>query len=132
MTDVFSKEERSEIMKKVHSSGNASTELKIIKIFRDNKVKGWRRGYPIFGKPDFIFPKQRIALFVDGCFWHGHNCRNLSPAYHREYWVKKIERNKNRDVKVTQFLINKNWTVIRIWECEINADVAKRLKIMLS
>lgn len=119
MADTFSVEKRSEIMRKVKSNRNKSTELKLIQFFKKNRICGWRRNFKLYGKPDFVFPKQRLAIFVDGCFWHGHNCRNTKPKDNADYWETKINRNKNRDVQVTETLTNKNWTVIRIWECEL-------------
>jgi DNA mismatch endonuclease (patch repair protein) len=119
MADTFSIEKRSEIMRKVKSNRNKSTELKLIQFFKENRICGWRRNFKLYGKPDFVFPKQRLAIFVDGCFWHGHNCRNTKPKDNANYWESKINRNKNRDVQVTETLTNKNWTVIRIWECEL-------------
>lgn len=76
MADIVSREVRSNIMKKVASKGNKSTELKLITLFKENNIKGWRRQYPVKGHPDFVFLKQKVAIFVDGCFWHGHDCRN--------------------------------------------------------
>jgi DNA mismatch endonuclease (patch repair protein) len=122
MTDTFSKKERSEIMRAVKSKGNKSTELKLIQIFKNHKIKGWRRNYPLFGKPDFVFPKLRIVVFVDGCFWHGHNCRNVKPSDNSEYWEKKISRNIQRDKSVNEKLESKNWKVIRFWECELKKE----------
>ncbi len=119
MADTFTKTERSEIMRKVKSNRNKSTELKLIQFFKENRIKGWRRNYKLFGKPDFVFPKQRLAIFLDGCFWHGHNCRNTKPKDNAEYWQTKIARNQQRDKNVTETLTNNNWTVIRIWECEL-------------
>ena len=119
MSDVFDKQARSEIMRKVRSSGNKSTELKLIAVFRELGMKGWRRGYPVIGKPDFIFPKDRIAIFVDGCFWHGHDCRSTSPVANADYWTSKLDRNKRRDADVTALFEQRGWTVIRIWECEL-------------
>lgn len=119
MADIFSKEERSLIMRKVKSNRNKSTELKLIKIFKENNITGWRRNFKLFGKPDFVFPKKRVALFLDGCFWHGHDCRNTKPKQNADYWSEKIERNKNRDKKVVDILTDKNWVVIRIWECDL-------------
>lgn len=119
MADTFSPEKRSEIMRQVKSRRNKSTELKLIAWFKANGIKGWRRGYPLKGKPDFVFPKQRIAIFADGCFWHGHDCRNTRPAQNEDYWTAKRERNVKRDRTVTEELTAKNWLVIRIWECEI-------------
>ncbi len=106
-------------MRKVKSKGNESTELKLIKLFKEIGIKGWRRNYPIYGKPDFIFLKYKIAVFCDGCFWHGHNCRNTKPKDNADYWSKKIQKNKNRDIEVTEYLELKGWKVFRIWECDI-------------
>ena len=122
MADIFSSEKRSEIMRKVKSKGNKSTELRLITFFKTNKLKGWRRNYSIVGKPDFVFPKLKIAIFTDGCFWHGHNCRNTRPEQNKEYWTKKRERNQKRDQEVTELLTQKGWNVVRIWECEIKKE----------
>lgn len=119
MADVFDKEKRSEIMRSVKSSKNKSTEEKLILYFKENKITGWRRNYKVYGKPDFVFPKLRIAIFVDGCFWHGHDCRNTHPEQNKEYWQKKIARNMTRDQDVTRHLEKLGWDVIRIWECEL-------------
>ncbi len=126
MTDTFSKDKRSEIMRAVKSKGNKSTELKLIEIFKYNNLKGWRRNYPLFGKPDFVFPRLKVVVFADGCFWHGHNCRNTTPSDNLDYWTKKIKRNKKRDKLVTKFLKDKGWIVVRIWECEINKNNYQR------
>lgn len=119
MADVFSPEVRSRVMSKIRSTGNASTELKLKEIFRVKKIKGWRRNFPLYGKPDFVFPKKRIAVFVDGCFWHGHDCKNLKPKSNLDYWSQKIQRNQARDKAVTKTLRQKKWRVVRIWECSI-------------
>ena len=119
MADVFDGKKRSEIMKKVRSRNNKSTELKLIQVFSENSIKGWRRGYPVKGHPDFVFLDKKIAVFVDGCFWHGHDCRNTRPADHAEYWAKKRERNIRHDKEVTAMFEKRGWRVIRIWECEL-------------
>ena len=119
MTDVFDKKTRSDIMSKVRSKNNKSTELKLIQIFKNNDIKGWKRNYPVKGHPDFVFLKKRIAIFVDGCFWHGHDCRNTRPKDNREYWQKKRERNMKHDKEVTALFESRGWTVLRIWECEL-------------
>ncbi|MBI4655818.1 MAG: very short patch repair endonuclease [Elusimicrobia bacterium] len=119
MTDVFSRTTRSSIMSAVKSCGNESTELKLIKIFKQSKILGWRRNWPLAGKPDFVFPKSKIAVFVDGCFWHGHDCRNTKPQANKSYWVAKIRRNKTRDRLVTRKLRREGWSVVRLWECAI-------------
>lgn len=119
MADVFDEEKRSAIMRQVKSQNNKSTELRLINIFKQNGITGWRRNYPIKGRPDFVFPQKKIAVFVDGCFWHGHDCRNTHPADHRDYWQKKRERNMKRDREVTTMFTARGWVVLRIWECEL-------------
>ncbi len=101
MADTFSPEQRSQIMRSVKSSRNKSTEQKLISFFKENKIQGWRRSFKLFGKPDFVFPLKRIVIFTDGCFWHGHECRNTEPKANESYWKMKIDRNKTRDQIVT-------------------------------
>lgn len=95
MADVFSKSERSQIMQRVKSSGNKSTEEKLIQYFDERHITGWRRHYNVKGHPDFVFLDKRIAIFVDGCFWHGHDCRNTRPAENAEYWNRKRQKTSN-------------------------------------
>jgi DNA mismatch endonuclease, patch repair protein len=119
MGDTFSKKERSAIMQKVKSKGNKSTEQNLIEIFKKQGVKGWRRNYPVIGKPDFVFLENRVAIFADGCFWHGHNCRNITPKQNRAYWSRKLKRNIQRDKNITARLENRGWAVLRFRECSI-------------
>lgn len=126
MADVFDKEKRSQIMSAVHSKQNKSTEIRLIKIFKENGIIVWRRNYKVKGHPDLIFPTKRIAIFVDGCFWHGHDCRNTRPSDNAEYWQRKRERNISHDKEITAMFEMRGWIVIRIWECELkksNADI---------
>jgi DNA mismatch endonuclease (patch repair protein) len=117
--DTFSPEKRSWIMARVKSSGNRSTEIKLIAVLREHEIKGWRRNYALLGKPDFVFPKAKVAVFVDGCFWHGHPRKCRMPQANRIYWEEKIARNVARDRTVTHDLNKKGWKVIRIWEDSI-------------
>ena len=119
MSDEFDNKKRSEIMQKVRSNNNKSTELKLIKLFNEHEITGWRRNYKVKGHPDFVFLKEKVAIFVDGCFWHGHDCRNTRPKDNAEYWQKKRERNIKHDKEVTQLFENRGWNVLRIWECEL-------------
>lgn len=130
MADTFTEEKRSEIMRQIKSSRNKSTELTIIQFFKANLIKGWRRNFKLFGRPDFVFPVAKVAVFVDGCFWHGHNCRNTKPKENKMYWEEKISRNKKRDHKVIKTLSAKGWTVIRFWECQLKNEklLLKKLK----
>jgi DNA mismatch endonuclease (patch repair protein) len=116
-------------MKANKPRGNKSTELRLIQHFRQLDMKGWRRNYKIAGSiPDFVFLKKRIAVFADGCFWHGHNCRNLTPKQNSEYWQKKIENNRIRDKQINERLERKGWKVIRVWECEIEKNPQKVMR----
>ena len=126
MSDIFPKEKRSAVMKAVKSRNTKTTELKMIQIFKELHITGWRRTCPLVGKPDFVFPQKRIVIFVDGCFWHGHDCRNVTPSDNADFWNAKRKYNKQHDAAVTEKLKQKNWTVIRIWECELkkkNRDI---------
>ena len=122
MSDVFDDKKRSEIMKAVRSKDNKSTERKLINLFREYGITGWRRNYKVKGHPDFVFPKQKIAIFVDGCFWHGHNCRNTKPKDNEDYWNKKRQRNIEHDKQITTLFQNRGWRVLRIWECELKKN----------
>lgn len=118
---------RSTLMSRIRSAGNATTELRLMKLFRAARIVGWRRNSPLPGKPDFVFPSSRLVVFVDGCFWHGHRCgRNLTPVRNGEAWVKKIDGNRRRDRRIGRRLRKKGWQVVRIWECVLGKtpDVA--------
>ncbi len=121
-------------MSQVKSSHNLSTELKLIHFFQENKIKGWRRNFKLFGKPDFVFPTLKLTVFVDGCFWHGHDCRNVSPKNNKIYWKGKIIKNKQRDKIVNSKLKSANWKIIRIWECELrkNKILNRKFNIILT
>lgn len=122
-------------MKSVKSSGNKSTELRLIAFFKANSVTGWKRKYPVKGHPDFVFMEKRIAVFVDGCFWHGHDCRNTRPKQNEDYWSKKRIRNIAHDQEVSVIFVKRGWTVIRIWECELKKKneelLREKLKALL-
>jgi DNA mismatch endonuclease, patch repair protein len=126
MADIVTPEERSQIMSKVKKSGKKSTELKLIKYFKEYGIKGWRRNYPLSGNPDFVLPKSRLAIFVDGCFWHGCKDHCHLPASNREYWIAKIDGNVKRDQEVTRNLEAKKWIVVRIWEHELKKSCYKK------
>ena len=74
------------------------------------------------------FPKKRIAIFVDGCFWHGHDCRNTRPENNKEFWEKKRNRNIQHDKEITLRFESRGWTVIRIWECELKKKNREQLE----
>jgi DNA mismatch endonuclease, patch repair protein len=119
MSDVFSKAKRSEVMSRIRSHGNKETELALIRIFRRERISGWRRHRDLIGKPDFVFERQRVAVFVDGCFWHlCSRCGNL-PKSNAEFWKTKLQGNVRRDRVVSHRLRSDGWFVLRIWEHEL-------------
>lgn len=94
----------------------------------------WRRGLRyrkncsyIYGKPDLVFLRKQIAVFIDGEFWHGYNFEETKSRLNsnKDFWVKKIERNIERDFEITQFLIEQGWAVLRFWDFEIKNDLAR-------
>ena len=119
MSDVFTKAKRSEVMSRIRGRGNKDTELALAKLLRRHGIKGWRRNKPVFGKPDFVFPKLKLAIFVDGCFWHGCPKHATKPANNRAFWRRKLSSNKKRDQVVNQTLRKAGWRVLRIWEHEL-------------
>src|SRR5437868_2654430 len=86
MADVFSVGKRSLVMSRIRSKGNLETELEMIKVFRKHGITGWRRNQSIAGRPDFVFLGSKIAMFVDGCFWHGCPQHGTLPKGNRVYW----------------------------------------------
>jgi DNA mismatch endonuclease (patch repair protein) len=127
MSDVFTKAKRSEVMSRIRGRGNKDTELALAKLFRRHKITGWRRHQPVFGKPDFIFPKSKLAVFVDGCFWHGCPKHATKPKNNRAFWHRKLSANKARDRLVNQTLRRAGWRVFRIWE----HDLARKNELRL-
>ena len=114
-------------MSRIRSRGNKDTEVALAKFFRRNKITGWRRNQKIFGKPDFIFPKLKLAIFVDGCFWHGCPKHGTKPKGNAAFWRRKFSRNIARDLLVTRALRRARWRVLRIWEHEL----AKKNRLQL-
>lgn len=119
MADVFSKEKRSEVMAAIRAHGNKETELKLISIMRAARITGWRRNQSLPGRPDFVFRRQRLAVFIDGCFWHGCPKHGRNPSSNREYWLPKLRRNKKRDISVKRLLTKQGWIVLRIWQHDL-------------
>jgi len=133
MTDVFSQAERSRIMARIRSRGNRTTELRFVRILRRFKIKGWRRGSKLPGRPDFVFPSQKIAVFVDGDFWHGNPKKYRLPRSNIEYWAAKLDRNRKRDELINMTLKGMGWRVTRIWESALRDEEAlvAKLKLLL-
>jgi DNA mismatch endonuclease (patch repair protein) len=111
---------RSKNMRAIRSGQNESTEQRLRSILRKSKVQGWRtRPAGLLGCPDFFFAEKRLAIFVDGCFWHGcPRCGHI-PRRNRSYWMAKISRNKKRDLVVNRKLRRSGISVLRFWECQL-------------
>ena len=153
MPDVFTKAKRSEVMSRIRSRGNKDTELALVNFFRRNKITGWRRQTTVVARGsrreeahssirkwvrassprllrvnvDFVFRQARLALFVDGCFWHGCPKHETKPKNNRVFWRRKFARNKQRDALVTRTLRKTGWRVLRIWEHELGRKTKARL-----
>ncbi len=121
-------------MSRIRGKGNKDTELAMIQILRRGHISGWRRNQALFGKPDFVFrplrpsdtsPKSQragfrgVALFVDGCFWHGCPKHSNMPKNNRAFWKKKLQGNVERDKNVSGELRKQGWKVVRVWEHEL-------------
>jgi DNA mismatch endonuclease (patch repair protein) len=134
MADVFSKRKRSQIMAAIRARGNRETELKLASILRVAKISGWRRHQPLPGRPDFVFRRHRIAIIVDGCFWHGCRWHCRMPHTNREYWMRKIARNVARDKHTTRLLHAQGWRVLRVWSHALASPetVTARITSMLN
>ncbi len=137
MTDVFDTKKRSEVMSRIRGKGNKSTELALASAFRKAGIKGWRRHVAIklvlgprvakrvgraqlIVRPDFVFRRERVAFFVDGCFWHRCPLHSTVPANNREFWEQKLSRNVARDRLHDRELKKAGWRVLRFWEHQLS------------
>jgi DNA mismatch endonuclease Vsr len=138
-TDHVSPETRSAIMRAVKSRGGRSTEKRLRAALVSCGLRGWQmQADELPGKPDFIFPEQRLAIFVDGCFWHGCPKCYRRPHSSQDYWDAKVSYNIRRDRRNRARLRRTGWRVMRIWEHEIAtalsqvcARIDRRLSITL-
>ena len=111
---------RGQLMSRVRSTGNQTTENRLASFLREAGLTGWRRHQLLTGHPDFVWLKPKVAVFVDGCFWHAHDCgKNVRPRTNAKAWCDKIEANQARDRKNADLLRRGGWKVIRIWECQL-------------
>lgn len=130
MADVLTKLQRSRCMAAIKSKGNEQTELRLARILRAYRISGWRRQGNLPGKPDFVFREQRVAVFVDGCFWHGCRQHCRMPKTNAEFWAEKIARNIVRDRKRFRSLAQLGWTAVRLWEHELKHERRVVCKIL--
>lgn len=121
-----SPEIRSRIMASVKSKGSKSTERRLRAAIVKLGLRGWRMNVSeVQGKPDFLFPKYRLVVFVDGCFWHGCPKHYRRPSTSQSYWDAKVARNVARDKHNRSILRKQGWQVIRFWEHEVALSPTK-------
>lgn len=114
---------RSRIMRGVRSR-DTRLELDLRSALRAQGITGYRVHTTLPGKPDICFTRWRVAVFVDGCFWHACPTCSLTPATNGSYWGPKLERNRERDLRVTRQLEEGGYVVVRLWEHDLRADMA--------
>lgn len=125
MADWLSREQRSHNMASIRSKGNASTEHTFLELLRKARISGWRRHLSLPGKPDFVFRSRRLAVFIDGCFWHGCPKCYRMPEDNRAYWRTKVQSNRIRDRRRTRELRSLKWRVLRIWEHSLKSQIGR-------
>jgi len=125
VSDPFTPEERSAVMRKVPGK-NSSAELKLRRLLTRMglRYRLHRRDLP--GSPDVAFPGRKTAVFVHGCFWHGHDCKRGArpPKANAGYWTAKIARNRTRDAANQAALAAMGWRPLTVWECELKDEAA--------
>lgn len=119
MADTHSKEVRSKNMSHIRST-NSKPEETVRKILFSHGFRYRKNVKTLPGKPDIVLPKYKTVIFVNGCFWHKHNCpRFVWPSTNTDYWIPKIQRNVERDISNHAELASLGWKVIVVWECEL-------------
>lgn len=130
MTDQWSRETRSQLMSRVKTK-NTRPELVVRSLLHKMgyRFRLHRRDLP--GSPDIVLPKYQKAIFVHGCFWHGHNCKKgKRPTSNHQFWNAKLDRNLERDRTNQEALIDRGWEVLVVWECELSKQVSTREKLL--
>lgn len=129
MTDVHSPEVRSKNMRAIRSA-NTKPEIFVRKALHASGLRYRLGGAGLPGKPDIVLPRYRTVIFINGCFWHGHNCRYFKlPMTRTDFWQLKIQKNRQRDALAIEHLRGADWSVIVVWECALKTttDRAKEL-----
>ena len=129
MSDIFSSQKRSDIMSKI-SGKNTKPEILVRKFLFSKGFRYRINVKTLPGKPDIVLPKYKTVIFINRCFWHGHNCKKGKlPSSNIDFWKEKISNNKLRDDKNSDLLIKLGWKVIIIWQCEVS-KIDNRIKIL--
>ncbi len=131
MVDVLNKQQRKYNMSRIRAK-NTGPEIKIRKLLWSSGIRGYRIHYNLPGKPDIVFIKKKVAIFIDGCFWHKCPFCFKEPETRKEFWMKKINSNIERDKKVNETLLKDGWNVLRFWEHEVKKDPEKVIKKIIA
>ncbi len=125
MADNLKPVDRRKAMRAVKGKGT-SLEMKLFSMLAGMHLKGWKKNVVwLTGKPDVVFERERLTIFIDGCFWHGcPHCRRKLPQTNREYWARKINRNIEMAKLTNRRLRKEGWLVIRIWEHETRNPIS--------
>ena len=127
VTDRITIRQRSRNMSKIKSK-NTKLEM-IVREYLFSHGLRYRIHYKVQGRPDIAFPKYKIAIFINGCFWHQHGCRlSVIPKTRTDFWQKKLSANRERDLKVQGFLTSEDWVVITLWECDLTTSTTLTLE----
>ncbi|HRD27789.1 MAG TPA: DNA mismatch endonuclease Vsr [Caulobacter sp.] len=130
MTDVYDSAKRSAVMRRVKSR-DTTPEKTVRRLLTGlgARYRLHRRDLP--GRPDIVMAGRRLAIFVHGCFWHGHDCPRGGrvPRANRDYWLAKVGRNRERDIASRAALEAAGWRVEAIWECEMKDEAALRERL---
>lgn len=128
--DNLTRAQRRKNMQNIRSTGTASETL-IMRALRSKNIYFAKNVKSIIGKPDIVFRRKKIVVFIDSDFWHVHPRRFIMPQSNKRYWKEKIRRNKKRDSAVNKKLIKSGWKVIRIWEYDVKRKADKCIKKIL-
>lgn len=135
MTDVFDPEKRSAVMRRVKGR-DTGPEMVVRKLLTGLGARYRLHRKDLPGNPDIVMPGRRLAIFIHGCFWHGHDCARGArvPKQNRDYWLGKVGRNRTRDATNAEALLASGWRVETIWECEMKdrAALETRLRSLLA
>ena len=121
-TDVMTREQRSHCMSRIRGKDTVP-EMTLRRALWARGLR-YRLHYRITGRPDIVFPGQKTAIFIDGCFWHGCPAHRTHPKNNADFWRTKIENNIARDADVTKILEAEGWTVLRFWEHQIKLELS--------
>ena len=128
--DNLKKEDRRRNMQNICSK-NTMPELVIMNELKKRKIYFAKHADKIVGKPDIVFRRKKVIIFIDSDFWHCNPAKFIMPSTNIEYWENKIRRNKERDTFVNETLTQKGWVVLRFWESDIKKDKNKIIDVIL-